>query len=232
MNKEMTELLKNGKLIQGIILDTEGMIVEAAGDRYDTELLTSLFFHFQNFIDSSRENLKLDRLDEVSLITEKEQLKITFRSFSIDEMELFLIAIYPTASSSGQSAHEIIPIFQERLKSILGDRIVSKPLHVTQEDTEKTLDDSHSVYEKEMIGSMKAAGLTIDMKEEVEKIKEEIIKEELPIEGNSSSQISEKAVDQISYKIFQKLSSNVVEKMVQKIVLQIADNLKKIAENE
>lgn len=232
MNKEMTELLNNGKLIQGIILDTEGMIVEAVGDRYDTELLTSLFFHFQSFINSSQENLKLDKLDEVSLITEKEQLKITFHSFAIDEMELFLIAIYPMDSSSGQSAHEIIRIFQERLKSILGDRIGSKPLHMTQENTEKALDDSPSVSEKEMIGSVKAAGLTIDMKEEVEKIKEEIKKEELLIEEDSSSEISEKAVDLISYKIFQKLSSNVVEKMVQKIVLQIADNLKKIAENE
>ena len=232
MSKEINELIRNGKLAQVVILDTEGMIVEAIGDWYDSELLISLFFHFKSFIKNSQENLKLDRVEEVSLRTEKERLKITLRYFTTDGMEFFLIAICPIISSSHEVTNEVIQIFQERLKGILGDHILSKSLHATKENSGKEEDTPSLDYEKEMARPMKAAGLSVDIREEVEKIKEEIKKEELTIGDNNSSEISQKTVDLISYKIFKKLSSNIVERMVQKIILQIADNLKNIVEDE
>jgi hypothetical protein len=232
MNKEINELIRDGKLIQVVILDTEGMIVEAVGDRYDSELLTSLFFHFKSFIENSQENLKLDRVEEVSLRTEKEQLKITLRYFMVERMEFFLIAVCPITRSSHQTTDEVIQMFQERLKGILGEHILPKSLHATEENSEKEEGVPSLDYEKEMIGPLRAAGLSIDIRDEVEKIKEEIKKEEFTTGDNNSSEISEKAVDLISYKIFNKLSSNIVERMVQKIILQIANNLKNIAEEE
>jgi len=227
--KEKIEgMIKDGKLMQVVLLDTEGMVVEAVGDMYDSEVLSAIFFPFQSFVNKVREDLKISEVEEFSLKSEEGKFMIILRYFTANEMKFFIIAICPVTSSYRQLTTELIHLFHEMIGVLPGEDIQPEPLETAEQEIEKELDIPPFEGEKEIeeiIQPVKTAGMAEEMKEVVKKITEEINKAELIIGGKPSSEISEETIDLISYKLVKKLSSNIVEKMIQKVILQITDNL-------
>ncbi|MFQ6082921.1 MAG: roadblock/LC7 domain-containing protein [Candidatus Aminicenantia bacterium] len=108
MNEKIKELIENGKLIQVVLVDTEGMVIKARGDLYDPEVLSAIFSPFQGLVRNIQENLKVDGVEELSLRTEGRRFRLILRYFTADGTEFFLIAICPISSSYRQITTEII----------------------------------------------------------------------------------------------------------------------------
>lgn len=225
MNDKMKELIKSGKLIQGVIFDSEGMVVEAIGHQYNPEILSSLFFSFQSFIRDIRKSLKVGRAEEVILRAEEKQFRVVLRYFIVNGNGFYLISLVPINSHYHQTTNKIIRFFSEKLKNILGDDIQLIPFDEVEGEVERDLDISHSSLEEDMIIPVKTEGIKAELRELLGKITEEIRSADLVIGEKSYPEISEETVNFLGHKFLRRLSSNVVEKIVQKTILQIAENL-------
>ena len=254
VQEKIKAMINEGNLIQVALIDTEGMVVEAAGDKYNSEILSAVLFPYHNFVSKFKEELKIEGVEEFSLKNDENQIRIILRHFSANEMKFFLLAVFPVTSPYRQMTNELIRLFYSMVKSLPGEEVSLEDIHpqeLMEEEEEKDIETPSDEREKErepdifqadkreeepyqeekmeereeIIQSEAATLLTDDMKDVVTKISEEIKKAELVFEGKPSSEISEEAIDLISYRLVKQLSSNIVEKMIQKVILQITDNL-------
>jgi len=80
-------------IMQWIIADSEGMVVESYGRIYDPEILSAIFSPLRKLLENIIENLRIKEFEEICLIPEGSQFKIHLHFFSVNNIKFFLILI-------------------------------------------------------------------------------------------------------------------------------------------
>lgn len=232
---KIQKMIDAGILHQVIMVDTEGMIIDSIGDAYHSENLASLFFPSHTFMETVREDLGIPEIEELAVYAEKKKQRIILRHLPVDEMHFYLIAVCPSTAPQQKVVSAIIRIFYSRImgvpeedvpESMIGPPVGEEPAF--QPEKRREAEDIVSVEATEKTGPEVAARspiVTPELKAFFGKLTEEIKKADLVVGDKPASEISDEAIDLISYKLLKNLSSNVIEKMLHKVFLQITDGL-------
>ncbi|MFW6128940.1 MAG: hypothetical protein ACOC6P_01670 [Candidatus Aminicenantaceae bacterium] len=227
VNEKIKAMIKANKLIQVVIIDSEGMVVNSVGQMFDDEILASIFFPSEGIIDKIQKDLDVEGVEELSFKTKGKDVRIVMRYFPVRKMRFFLVAIFPLNSFYRQAMIEIIGLFYDMIdvpQSEIPKELMDFEKGEIETGVERPISEIRS--EKSTVQyDREKEGLTAEIKGVVDKISDEIKSAELVIGDKPASEISDEAINAISHKLVKQLSSNVVEKMIRKTILQIADNL-------
>ncbi len=113
ISKTVEDMIRDGKLHQAVVVDRDGLVVDARGEMYDPEVLSAFAFPLQQTIHSVQETLGLEKIKEVSLRTEDRKLRITLSFFVANAQDFCLMVLAPGAGAARSAASDIIRIEPE-----------------------------------------------------------------------------------------------------------------------
>ncbi|MBN1273142.1 MAG: hypothetical protein JXB26_12805 [Candidatus Aminicenantes bacterium] len=235
VHDKIKTMIQGGKLYQVVMIDTEGMIIDSIGNEYNSENLASLFFPSHTFMETIREELGVAGVEEISIETKEKGHKIILRYLPVEEMHFYLITVCPASVPQQMVMSQVVRIFYSRIMGIPEEEVPESISGPPQEGPamqsarrEMERETQKPIVSAEKAGPSISSGVPIvtpELKQFFGKLTEEIKKADIVVGGKSASEISEEAVDLISYKLLKNLSSNVIEKMLQKVFLQITNGL-------
>lgn len=109
ISKTVEDMIRDGKLHQAVVVDSDGLVVDARGEMYDPETLSAFAFPIQQTLRSLEETLAVDRIKEVSLRTEDRKLRITLSFFVANAQDFCLMVLAPGAAALRPSVTDILP---------------------------------------------------------------------------------------------------------------------------
>jgi len=113
ISKTVEDMIREGKLHQAVVVDSDGLVVDARGEMYDPELLSAFAFPLQQTLRSLQDALGLEKIKEVSLRTEDRKLRMTLSFFVANAQDFCLMVIAPGAGADRQAVSDIIRIEPE-----------------------------------------------------------------------------------------------------------------------
>lgn len=201
-SERLKGLIKEGKVLQVVIVDSEGFVVETMGKYYDPEVLPSIFLPLEQVLKKVQNILEVNEVEEISLRTDGKKIRIILRNFPIDDLKFLLIAVCPISAPYRQIMTEIIHSDSENILQ----KVKRHDFEIQQGEKEEiALETSREsgMMEKAMEGRDK----------------------ELGIEEEGAFKTSEEMIELISNRVLKKLLYSSIEKMFKERFLQIADQL-------
>lgn len=113
ISKTVEDMIREGKLHQAVVVDSDGLVVDARGEMYDPEVLSAFAFPLQQTLSSLQETLGLERIKEVSLRTEDRKVRITLSFFVANAQDFCLMVLAPGAGTARSGVSDIIRIEPE-----------------------------------------------------------------------------------------------------------------------
>ena len=101
------ELIEKRKLLQMILIDKEGFVLDAVGRMYDPEALSATFLPIRDTILRLKSKLKVDRVEEFSIRTFGRPYRIIMRPFELNNISFSMLIICPLASSYREIISEL-----------------------------------------------------------------------------------------------------------------------------
>jgi predicted regulator of Ras-like GTPase activity (Roadblock/LC7/MglB family) len=108
ISKTVEDMIRDGKLHQAVVVDRDGLVVDARGELYDPEVLSAFAFPLQQTLHSLQETLGLEKIKEVSLRTEDRKLRITLSFFVANAQDFCLMVLAPGAGAVRSTVSEIV----------------------------------------------------------------------------------------------------------------------------
>lgn len=201
--EKIAELIQKKKLIQIVLLDKEGFILDSEGTMYDPDLLSAAFVPLQEVKKKLSTMLKVNRVDELSIRTNGKPFRAIMRSYDINGFSFSMVLICPLASSYRNIIAEINTAeMDDVLKQALEqDLSLIPPNHQPVSSAQPINLDQTTIREPNQI----------------------TVKEPANVPKNFP--ISQELIDIITYKVYKNLSANFIEKAIQKQVTQITQNM-------
>jgi hypothetical protein len=193
--EKIAELIQKRKLIQIVLLDKEGFILDSEGSMYDPDLLSAAFVPLKDVKKKLSSMLNVNRVDELSIRTDGKPFRAIMRSYDINGFAFSMIIICPLASSYRDIIAEINTAEMDDVlkNAIEQDLSMIPPNHQPVSSTQFLNQDQALLREQE--------------------------------NTNKNLAVSQELIDIITYKVYKNLSANFIEKLVQKQVTQIAQNI-------
>ncbi len=113
LTEEIRTLLENKELLQLVLVDREGMILDAEGDLFDPEQLAALFLPVDLLLKNISRDLPLERVEEISVRTFGPRLRVVLQSFSVAESSYMLIALFPLTTFYRQITADIVRVVKD-----------------------------------------------------------------------------------------------------------------------
>lgn len=222
MTKKIEGILKNGNLYQIVVVDNEGMAVEAIGNLYDPEMLSALFSSTLRFVTDLKRNLKVNGIEKLSLKIGKRPFKFILRFFKVDGKDFFIIAICHVNCSHSQAMKEIIFTLHEKAKQRPGNNTLQEPFvsfeKAIQGDLDNLFPDSKKEKDEVVVKPEKI--------KEIGQSKTGEVKKEMPLVEEKSAMVnSNENIGLISSKVAEKLTPGIIEEMVLTIAPRIVEDL-------
>ena len=194
--EKIAELIQKRKLIQIVLLDKEGFILDSEGSMYDPDLLSAAFVPLKDVKKKLSSMLKVNRVDELSIRTEGKPFRAIMRSYDINGVAFSMIIICPLASSYRNIIAEINTAEMDDVlkNAIEQDLRMIPPNHQPPITSTQFLNQEQNLPKEQ-----------------------ETAAKNLPI--------SQELIDIITYKVYKNLSANFIEKIIQKQVTQITQNI-------
>ena len=201
--EKIAELIKKRKLIQIVLLDKEGFILDSEGTMYDPDLLSAAFVPLHEVKKKLSTMLKVNRVDELSIRTNGKPFRAIMRSYDINGFDFSMILICPLASSYRNIIAEINTAeMDDVLKQALEqDLSLIPPNHQPITSAQPINLDQTTIKEPNHTAVKEPAAVPKDFP------------------------ISQELIDIITYKVYKNLSANFIEKAIQKQVTQITQNM-------
>jgi len=201
--EKIAELIQKKKLIQIVLLDKEGFILDSEGTMYDPDLLSAAFVPLQEVKKKLSSMLKVNQVDELSIRTNGKPFRAIMRSYNINGFTFSMILICPLASSYRNIIAEI--------NTAEMDDVLKQAL---EQDLRLIPPNHQPVPPSQPINQNQTA---------IKELNQTSIKEPANIPKNFP--ISQEVIDIITYKVYKNLSTNFIEKAIQKHVTQITQNM-------
>jgi len=113
LTEEIRSLLENKELLQLVLVDREGMVLDAAGDLFDPEQLAALFLPVDLLLKNISRDLPLERVEEISVRAFGPRLRVVLQSFSVAESSYLLIALFPITTFYRQITADIVRVVKD-----------------------------------------------------------------------------------------------------------------------
>jgi predicted regulator of Ras-like GTPase activity (Roadblock/LC7/MglB family) len=113
ISKTVEDMIRDGKLHQAVVVDNDGLVVDARGEMYDPEVLSAFAFPLQETLRTLQETLGVERIREVSLRTEDRKLRITLSFFVANAQDFCLMVLAPGAAAARAGVADIIRVEPE-----------------------------------------------------------------------------------------------------------------------
>ncbi|MBN2207528.1 MAG: roadblock/LC7 domain-containing protein [Candidatus Aminicenantes bacterium] len=113
ISKTVEDMIQDGKLHQAVVVDSDGLVVDARGEMYDPEILSAFAFPIQQTLRSLQETLAVERIKEVSLRTEDRKLRITLSFFVANAQDFCLMVRAPGAAAARPAVSDILRVETE-----------------------------------------------------------------------------------------------------------------------
>lgn len=117
-SREIQILLERGDVLELVLVDGEGMVLEARGDHYPPEQLAALFSPLHRLLETIRLNMDIGGIEEISVRTLSPRMRILVQSFSVQESPFLLIALYPITTFYRQVTSDIVRIVKECIRKL------------------------------------------------------------------------------------------------------------------
>ena len=193
--EKIAELIQKKKLIQIVLVDKEGFILDSEGSMYDPDLLSATFVPLKDVKRKLSSMLKVNRVDELSIRTDGKPFRAIMRSYDVNGVAFSMILICPLASSYRNIIAEINTAeMDDVLKQAIEQDLQMIPPNHQPIPATQLLDQEQNPL-KEQANSLK------------------------------NLQVSQELIDIITYKVYKNLSANFIEKIIQKQVTQITQNI-------
>lgn len=202
ISNKLKGLIKEGKLSQVVVVDSEGFVIETFGESYEPDVISAAFSPLYRYIESVQETLQIEEVEEITLRTEKEKNRIILRNFIINESKFLLIAVLPVTSSYRQLMTEII---QSEGESII-KKAASRELADGQEELSEEKTTEQKPEEKEV---------------EVEEKKAPVISDEL------IDLVSDKVLNKLFYSFIEKIVEKKVLEIADDLIKKEIEKAKK-----
>ena len=110
------EAVDAGQILQVVLADEEGLIVENIGQSFPPEALIAAFLGTGSAIERIRELLRVGPIGELVVRLKKENLTLAGRFFHADDEYYLLIMVVPPSSSYRVLGTRIIRSFSGRVE--------------------------------------------------------------------------------------------------------------------
>jgi len=102
------DLIRQGHLIQAVLLDNEGMLIDAAGERYEPEKLSSIFFSVKSLAADLERELNITEVLEFAFRMPAQRLRLNIRHVPTEGQDLILICLLPIPLSHMPTLRELL----------------------------------------------------------------------------------------------------------------------------
>ena len=113
LSEDIRPLLENKELLELVLVDGEGMVLDAAGDLFDPEQLAALFLPVDLLLKNISRDLPLERVEEISVRAFGPRLRVVLQSFSVAESSYLLIALFPITTFYRQITADIVRVVKD-----------------------------------------------------------------------------------------------------------------------
>ena len=112
------EAVEAGQLLQVVLADEEGLIVENIGKQFPPEALIASFLGTGSAIDRIRELLGVGPIEELVVRLSTENLRLSGRFFLADDEYYLLIMVVPPGSGYRVLSTRLIQSFSDRVEGV------------------------------------------------------------------------------------------------------------------
>lgn len=102
------DLIRSGRLLQAVLLDAEGMVIDAVGERYDLERLVAVFFGARTFAAELEQSLDLEKTVEISFRSESQRMRLNVRHVGAEGENMTLVCLVPLPSQRMPTVKELL----------------------------------------------------------------------------------------------------------------------------
>ena len=117
ISKAVEDMIRDGKLYQAVVVDSEGLPVDARGEMFDPEILSAFAFPLQEVLRNLQDTLGIEKIKELSLRTLGRRLRINMSFFSANAVEFCLILLSPGASAPPPALSELVPMEETSIQT-------------------------------------------------------------------------------------------------------------------
>lgn len=118
LSQEIRPLLERKDLLGLVLVDGEGMVLDAEGELYPPEQLAALFSPLHRMLDGIRGNIRVRGIEEISIRTLDPRMRIIVQAFSVQQSPYLLIALYPITTFYRQVTSDIIRIVKDCIRKL------------------------------------------------------------------------------------------------------------------
>jgi hypothetical protein len=127
LGEEIRPLLEKKELLELVLVDGEGMVLDAEGKVFNPEQLAALFLPVHLLLQNIGRDLPLERVEEVSVRAFGPRIRIVLQSFTVAEASYLLIALFPITTFYRQITADIIRVVKDITRKL------ASPPHPDQE---------------------------------------------------------------------------------------------------
>jgi len=113
LSEDIRPLLENKELLELVLVDGEGMVLDAEGDLFNPEQLAALFLPVDLLLKNISRDLPLERVEEISVRAFGPRLRVVLQSFSVAESSYLLIALFPITTFYRQIIANIVRVVKD-----------------------------------------------------------------------------------------------------------------------
>jgi hypothetical protein len=102
------DLIRQGHLLQAVLLDSEGLLIDAAGERYEPEKLSSVYFSVRTLAADLERELDITEVLEFSFRMPAQRMRLNIRHVPSQGQDLILICLLPIPLSHMPTLRELL----------------------------------------------------------------------------------------------------------------------------
>ena len=118
LSQEIRPLLEQRELLGLVLVDREGMVLDAEGDLYPAELLAALFSPLHKLLEDIRERMNIQGMEEISVRTVGPRLRVILQDFTVNDSSYLLIALFPITTFYRQVTTDIVRIVKDCVRRL------------------------------------------------------------------------------------------------------------------
>jgi len=113
LSEEIRPLLEKKELLELVLVDREGMVLDAEGNLFDPEQLAALFLPVHLLLQNISRDLPLERVEEISVRALGPRIRVVLQPVTVAEASYLLIALFPTTTFYRQITADIIRVVKD-----------------------------------------------------------------------------------------------------------------------
>jgi hypothetical protein len=113
LSEEIRPLLEKKELLELVLVDREGMVLDAEGKLFNPEQLAALFLPVHLLLQNISRDLPLERVEEISVRALGPRIRVVLQSFTVGEASYLLIALFPLTTFYRQITSDIIRVVKD-----------------------------------------------------------------------------------------------------------------------